>query len=69
MYAVKLTNLTTTPNRNHLVPAKDWADACDRQRREIEELDDMDWHRGEDYEVEIVEVDADFDFDNQADFN
>lgn len=29
----------------------------------------MGWHRGEDYEIEIVEVDADFDFDNQEDFN
>lgn len=69
MYAVKLTNLTTIPNRNFFVPARDWADACDKQRHEIKEFDDMEWIRGEDYEIEIVEVDADFDFDNQEDFN
>lgn len=69
MYAVKLTNLTTIPNRNFLIPARDWVDACSKQRHEIDEIDDMDWIRGEDYEIEIVEVDADFDFDNQEDFN
>ena len=77
MYAVKGTNLN---NGNvHYTSCRDYADACDTRRRVIREMEDADWIEGEmedadwiegeDFTAEITEVDDDFDFDNQPDWN
>lgn len=67
MYAVKGTNLN---NGNvHYTPCRDYVDACDALRRVIREMEEADWVEGEDFTAEITEVDDDFDFDNQPDWN
>lgn len=38
-------------------------------RSEIEEMDAVNWERDKDYTIEVVEVDDDFDFENQPDWN
>lgn len=69
MYAVKSTNLQTYPFKSHLIPAGSYTEACETIRREIADFDAAGWYRYEDYDLEIVKVDNDFDFDNQEDFN
>lgn len=67
MYAVKGTNLN---NGNvHYTPCRDYTDACDTLRRVVREMEDADWVEGEDFTAEVTEVDDDFDFDNQPDWN
>ena len=71
MYAVKSTNLLVTPNTVCYTKSHDYLDACDIKRRIQADMEDMGdaWELGEDYTLEIVEVDDDFDFDNQPDWN
>lgn len=67
MYAVKGTNLN---NGNvHYTPCRDYTDSCDTLRRVVREMEDADWVEGEDFTAEVTEVDDDFDFDNQPDWN
>lgn len=67
MYAVKGTNLG---NGNvYYTRCRDYTDACDTLRRVVREMEDADWVEGEDFTAEVTEVDDDFDFDNQPDWN
>lgn len=68
MYAVKMTNLTVSPARDYFIAARDYVDACDIRRRECHEMDSA-WEEGTDYTAEVVEVDDDFDFENQPEWN
>lgn len=68
MYAVKSTNLLVTPNTNYYAKCHGYLDACDTKRRIQAEMDGA-WELGEDYTLEIVEVDDGFDFDHQPDWN
>ena len=71
MYAVKPPNLLVTPNTVYYAKCNAYLDACDKKRRIRADMEDMDgaWELGEDYTLEIVEVDDSFDFDNQPDWN
>lgn len=68
MYAVKATNLTVFPVAEHFIKARDFADACEGLRR-VREWMNGSWEEGTDYTAEIVEVDDDFDFENQPEWN
>lgn len=68
MYAVKMTNLTVSPAADHFISAHDYADAWDILRRECREMTE-EWEEGTDYTADIVEVNDDFDFENQPDWN
>lgn len=68
MYAVKATNLTVSPVAEHFIKARDFADACEILRRTREEMNGS-WEEGTDYTAEVVEVNDDFDFDGQPDWN
>lgn len=64
MFAVKFTNLFN--GREHYTHARDFEDAWDILRTEVR---DSAWTLGEDYDAEVVEVDDDFDFEDQPDWN
>lgn len=66
MFAVKSVNLLVADKTEHFQPANGYVDAC-QIMRQIEA--DSAWIKGVDYELEIVEVDDDFDFDNQPEWN
>ena len=66
MFAVKTTNLHN--GINHFEAARNYSDACDLMRRIIREVE-PEWVSGIDYQIEVVEIEEDFDFDNQPDFN
>lgn len=68
MYAVEFTNLVNGGNK-HYTPCRDYTDACDTLRRVVREMEDADWVEGEDFTAEVTEVDDDFDFENQPDWN
>lgn len=69
MYAVKSVNLLNQ-NVEHYTPCPyGHTQACDTMRSEIAEMDAVNWELDKDYTIEIVEVDDDFDFDNQPDWN
>ena len=68
MYAVKMTNLTVSPEAEYFIAARDYANACDILRSECREMDSA-WEEGIDYTAEVVEVDDDFDFENQPEWN
>lgn len=68
MYAVEFKNLVNCGN-THYTKCRDYTDAWDTLRREVRELEDAGWVEGEDFTAEVTEVDDDFDFDNQADWN
>ena len=68
MYAVKTTNLTVSPVAEHFIKARDFVDACEILRRAREEMNES-WEEGTDYDAEVVEVDDDFDFENQPAWN
>lgn len=68
MYAVKFTNLLNGGN-THYTQCNDYAHAWDTLRREVQEMEAAGWVEGEDFIAEVTEVDDDFDFENQPDFN
>jgi hypothetical protein len=68
MYAVKKTNLIISPVAEYFIKAHDFADACEILRRVRAGMNDS-WEEGTDYTAEVVEVDDDFDFENQPDWN
>ncbi len=68
MYAVKETNLWAKENPAHFIPAKDYADACQILREEREAMNQS-WDEGVDYTIELAEVEDDFDFESQPDWN
>ena len=68
MYAVKFTNLLNGGN-THYTQCNDYAHAWDTLRREVQEMEASGWVEGEDFIAEVTEVDDDFDFENQPDFN
>lgn len=68
MYAVKMTNLTCSPASEYFIAARDYVDALDILRRECREMTG-EWEEGADYTAEVVEVDDDFDFENQPEWN
>ena len=67
MIAIEFKNLHT--GNSSFTPARDYADAYSRKRFEDADLEASDWHYGEDFVSEVVEIDDDFDFDNQPDWN
>lgn len=68
MYAVKMTNLIVSSLAEHFIKARDFADACEILRRAREGMNEG-WEEGTDYTLEVVEVDDDFDFENQPEWN
>lgn len=68
MYAVKFTNLLNGGN-THYTKCRDYVNAWDTLRREVQGMEDAGWVEGEDFTAEVTEVDDDFDFDNQQDWN
>ena len=68
MFAVKTVNLTTANKSEHFEAAINYADACQTMRRTIADMECA-WVQGIDYEIDVVEVDDDFDFDDQSDRN
>lgn len=68
MYAVKKTNLIVSSAAEYFIKARDFADACEILRRVREGMNES-WEEGIDYTAEVVEVDDDFDFENQPDWN
>ena len=69
MYAVKSVNLLNK-NTEHYTPCPyGHSQAYYTMRSEIADMEANDWHEGEDYTIEVVEVDDDFDFENQPDWN
>jgi len=66
MKVVKSVNLLT--NCEHYTKCHDYVDACEKMRRMLAEMAEA-WVEGEDYTVEIVDVDDDFDFEDQPDWN
>lgn len=68
MYAVEFTNLANGGNK-HYTKCRDYVDAWDTLRREVRELECNDWVEGEDFTAKVTEVDDNFDFDNQAEWN
>lgn len=68
MYAVKFVNLINN-NVEHYTKCNGHTDAWDKLRWEVRELEDAGWVEGEDFTAEVTEVDDDFDFDNQPDWN
>lgn len=69
MYAVKSVNLLNK-NTEHNTPCPyGHTQTCDTIRSEIAEMDAAGWVEGEDYTIEVVEVDDDFDFENQPEWN
>lgn len=67
MYAVKGTNLIN--DSVHYTPCRDYVDACDTLRRVVHEMEAADWVEGEDFTAEVTEVEDDFDFETQPDWN
>lgn len=68
MYAVKFTNLHT--GKASYTPAWDYVDAWNKKRFEDADLEGVDWHYGEDFVSEVIDdLDDDFDFENQPDWN
>ena len=68
MYAVKCVNLCNNPATVYHYKAHDYVDACEIRRRVEREIGDA-WEYGTDYTLEIVEVEDDFDFENQPEWN
>ena len=68
MYAVEFTNLINGGNK-HNTMCRDYANAWDTLRYEVQEMEAAGWVEGEDFTTEVTEVDDDFDFDNQPEFN
>lgn len=66
MLAIKEHNLLT--NRDHFTPCRDWVDACQMLRTMRAEMS-LYWEENIDYTLSIEEVDNDFDFDNQLEWN
>ena len=69
MYAVEFTNLVANGHPEHYIACRDYANAWDTLRRETQDMEAYGWTEGEDFTVEVTEVDDDFDFDNQDDWN
>lgn len=69
MYAVKSVNLLGQNVEHYTACPYGLTQACNTMRREIEEMDAVNWERDKDYTIEVVEVDDDFDFDNQPNWN
>lgn len=68
MYAVKFVNLINN-NVEHYTKCNDYTDAWDKLRWEVRELEDAGWVEGEDFTAEVTEVDDNFDFENQSEWN
>lgn len=69
MYAVKLTNLLDENTERYIPCPYGHTQAYDLMRQEIADMEANDWNEGEDYTIEVVEVDDDFDFESQPDWN
>jgi len=67
MIAIEFKNLHT--GKASYTPARSYADAYSKKRFEDADLEANDWHYGEDFISEVVEIDDNFDFDNQPDWN
>jgi hypothetical protein len=67
MYAVKVTNLLAN-GIAHFIPAKGYADACQTRRIERAAIGAF-WEEGTEFTVEVEEVEDDFDFEGQSDWN
>lgn len=68
MYAVKFVNLINN-NVEHYTKCNDHTDAWNTLRWEVREMEDAGWVEGEDFTAEVTEVDDDFDFENQPNWN
>lgn len=68
MYAVEFTNSINGGNK-HYTKCRDYANACDTLRWDVQEMKDAGWVEGEDFTAEVTEVDDDFDFENQPNWN
>lgn len=66
MFAVKTVNLITSAT--HYTPARDYADACQMMREFVRDCDPA-WVENVDYKIDVVEVENDFNFEDQPDFN
>lgn len=64
MYAVKCVNLCNDPETVYYYKARDYADACEIRRRFILACEGY-WEQDQDYTSDVVQVDDDFDFENQ----
>lgn len=67
MYAVEFTNLNN--GNKHYTQCRDFEHACDTLRWEVQEMKYADWVEDEDFTAKVTEVDDDFDFDNQPEWN
>ena len=70
-YALKWTNHLTDAvycQGNHLGMPFNFVEAYDALRRELNDMP-ADWMEGEDFDVEVVEVEDDFEFSDQPDWN
>lgn len=67
MFAIKLTNLENDRVR-YIKTDRPWEVVCEIKRIVIDELECDGWY-DDDVRVEIVELDDDFDYENQPDFN
>lgn len=68
MYAVKFTNLINN-NVEHYTRCNDHTHAWGTLRYEVQEMEAAGWVEGEDFIAGVTEVDDDFDFDNQPEWN
>ena len=68
MYAVEFTNVVNGGNK-HYTKCRDYVNAWDTLRYEVQEMEAAGWVEGEDFTATVTEVDDDFDFDNQPDWN
>lgn len=68
MYAVEFTNLINGGNKRY-AKCRDYVNAWDTLRYAVQGMEAAGWVEGEDFTAEVTEVDDDFDFENQADWN
>lgn len=67
MFAIRVENYLT--GSVYYTKCSDYASACQRMREIEADMLDASWIEGEDYQLCVVEVPDDFDFDNQKEWN